>query len=207
MSTGTRLQIEKMLVEATGSPVLDWSLEVEGSSGVAALRARPARGRRAARRGRARCATPGHGARVERGGRGRDSPPAKPISPAPLRSPHATPKPSRWPTVRSTAPPKPRPTSPGCAASPPSPAAPARRATRGCTACPAIPKERCGSSSISATARWRCPTWFPCSRTSASALSTTSRPRWMRAGSGRSTISSSRCRPGRRPRPCSRAAR
>ena len=31
MSTGTRLQIEKMMVEAAGSPVLDWSLEVEGS--------------------------------------------------------------------------------------------------------------------------------------------------------------------------------
>ncbi|MGH6787557.1 MAG: NAD-glutamate dehydrogenase domain-containing protein [Novosphingobium sp.] len=31
MSTGTRLQIEKMLVEAGQSPVLDWSLEVEGS--------------------------------------------------------------------------------------------------------------------------------------------------------------------------------
>lgn len=34
MSTGTRLQIEAMLVEATGAPVLDWSLEVEGSLAV-----------------------------------------------------------------------------------------------------------------------------------------------------------------------------
>lgn len=31
MSTGTRLQIEKLLVDAANSPVLDWSLEVEGN--------------------------------------------------------------------------------------------------------------------------------------------------------------------------------
>ncbi len=31
MSTATRLQVEAMLVEAAGAPVLDWSLEVEGS--------------------------------------------------------------------------------------------------------------------------------------------------------------------------------
>ncbi|MFM5918080.1 MAG: NAD-glutamate dehydrogenase domain-containing protein, partial [Novosphingobium sp.] len=31
MSTGTRLQIEKLLVDAAASPVLDWSLEVEGN--------------------------------------------------------------------------------------------------------------------------------------------------------------------------------
>ena len=31
MSTGTRLQIEKLLVDAAQSPVLDWSLEVEGN--------------------------------------------------------------------------------------------------------------------------------------------------------------------------------
>jgi glutamate dehydrogenase len=31
MSTATRQQVEAMLVEATGAPVLDWSLEVEGS--------------------------------------------------------------------------------------------------------------------------------------------------------------------------------
>ncbi|MFM5893929.1 MAG: glutamate dehydrogenase, partial [Novosphingobium sp.] len=31
MSTGTRLQIEKLLVDAASSPVLDWSLEVEGN--------------------------------------------------------------------------------------------------------------------------------------------------------------------------------
>ncbi len=36
LSTGTRLQIEAMLVEACGAPVLDWSLEVEGS--IALLR-------------------------------------------------------------------------------------------------------------------------------------------------------------------------
>lgn len=31
MSTATRLQVESLLVEAAGAPVLDWSLEVEGS--------------------------------------------------------------------------------------------------------------------------------------------------------------------------------
>ena len=36
LSTATRLQIEAMLVEACGAPVLDWSLEVEG--GIALLR-------------------------------------------------------------------------------------------------------------------------------------------------------------------------
>ncbi len=34
MSTGTRLQIEAMLVEACGAPILDWSLEVDGSLAV-----------------------------------------------------------------------------------------------------------------------------------------------------------------------------
>ncbi|HVR90170.1 MAG TPA: NAD-glutamate dehydrogenase domain-containing protein [Novosphingobium sp.] len=36
MSTGTRKQVEAMLVEACGAPLLDWSLEVEGS--IALLR-------------------------------------------------------------------------------------------------------------------------------------------------------------------------
>lgn len=34
MSTGTRLEIQAMLVTATGAPVLDWSLEVDGSLAV-----------------------------------------------------------------------------------------------------------------------------------------------------------------------------